>query len=348
MTKPTIFPPCDSVIHPDHDIQKIAQMAFLEEVQSCGGSLIATSHAYRITSAEIARRACILELLSFWQSSDFDCEGQSDRNLPSYIALEDCIFALEEQFGMLDAETDFGRLRVGINRLRREEIWTRENLSDFLKSGESLFGGCRDHLGTTSVYAAYGLDALDRTSCRILQDNPELRAELHHHADIRMETYFDHLSEDDIERANFSVAAISRGERAYPAWVCGKILAMGLSRISSPALDPVLDPEVRAQSTSLLKLSPLAIARQYHKALDTAAMIKASMSQDARHAVRLRLAAAAAGLGQISERTATPRKIRTILEHLDDGAKRAGKAGKQLHAISFACHTSLISRERHS
>lgn len=327
----------------DNSILHSAQLSFIEEIEACGGSYIAASHAFRMKSGEMARRAGMLELMSFWQAADFDSEGKSDKNLPSFIALEDCIFALEENFGTLGQDADFQALRIGISRMKKNKIWSFENLGAFLRAGESLFAKCRDALGVTSVYCTYGLDALDRVSVRILKENPSIAEALYSYADDAIDQYFDHLSEGQIQRGEFNIAAISRGEGQSPAWICGKIIVMGLSRLSDPVLDPILDPEMRRKSHALMDMSSLSIAEEYAGEMNKLVMRKRTLEPGKRTSVRLRISAAMAGLRQLSEMTTTPRQIASILDHLDSALREAGAIAGALQAYSFAGRSRLHS-----
>ncbi len=325
-----------------------AQLAFLEELQSRGGSLIATSQAYQMKSSELARRACALGLMSFWQATDYDCERKSSRNLPSFIALEDCLVSLREKHGTFGEENNMLCLQAGIAKMRRDETWSLDTFLTFLKAGENLFACCRDEEGITSKYAPWGLDALDRMSTRILRESPRMREELTSMADAQIEIYFDHLSEEEINEGTFDIVAISRGESQSPAWIAGKLLAMGLVHLAAPALDPVLDRETRAATALQMDASPLTIASRYAESLSRIYHQDKRITAAGRHTMRLRLALAEAGLRQLTQTNADPYQVMTILDHLDKAAGVSAPFSNETVALSFAGHSRLFLAQQMS
>lgn len=216
-----------------------------------------------------------------------------------------------------------------------------ESFLAVMKAGETLFASCRDESGLTSVFAPCGLDALDRTSSRILRSTPSLRSQLHAEADAQIERYFDHLDEDQIRYGEFDMISIARGEMHSPAWIAGKLLAMGLIDTAQPALDPVLHPETRCATMRQMEDSPLSIAIHYATALLDIHRHKSDIPEPNRHTLRLRIAAAEALLQQLDELTVQPHHITSILDHLDRGAGEAGAAGNTLISLSFAGHSRL-------
>jgi hypothetical protein len=341
MPKDTVSPECSSRIIQDHTLLHDAQLAFLEEVDKCGGSFIATSHRYQMKSSEIARRACLLDLMSFWQASDYDAARKSNHNLPSYIALEDCLVAIKERHGNFGLEQDFLAVQDGVYKMRREETWSIENFTSFLRAGERLFASCRDSFGVTSVFSPIGLDALDRMSSRVLSENPGLKQQIQAGGDNLVERYFDHLSEEDLQKGHFDIISIARGENISPAWIVGKLLVMGLTNAASPTLDPVLDPETRAMTVVQMDRSPLSIAKDIASRLDTIIRTNTEVSDRCRYGLRLRLAAAEATLRQICEMTATRTAIMSALDHLDRAISDAGSVADSLNVYSFAAHTRM-------
>jgi hypothetical protein len=328
-------------IFQDQSLLHEAQLAFLEELQMRGGSLIATSHAFQITSADLARRACLLGLMSYWQATDYASVTKSNKSLPSYIALEDCLVALTERHGTFGEEHNFLALKVGIAKLRKDEAWSLDGFQSFLKAGETLFASCRDEFGVTSVFAPWGLDALDRTSVRILRENKNLRQSLHGIADAQIELYFDHLGEYEINAGTFDAVSIARGENRSPAWISGKLLAMGLTHLAWRSLDPVLDPETRRLTLQAMDNSALAIAGLYAKKISLAIAQDADLSASERHIARLRLAAAEAVLRQVTELSVQPFTLMGVLDHLDRACHEAQIKSPDVLALSFAGHTRL-------
>ena len=138
-------------------------------------------------------------------------------------------------------DPSLGDLQSGISRLKRDEPWTSPAFLSFLAAGEVFFEGWRgkDELGPARF--AGGMRALDRTALLVLSSFPNVKAAILQLADTRIDRFFDHLKDDDAGLDHFEISAISRGEGCSPASVCGRLLAMGLVRLSDPVLDPVLD-----------------------------------------------------------------------------------------------------------
>jgi hypothetical protein len=323
-----------------------AQISFLEEIHRRGGSLISTSYAFQISSAELARRACLLGLMSFWQATDYDTRPTSNPNLPCYIALEDCLVAMTERHGTFEEEENLLALQVGISKIKRDETWNLSSFNAFLKAGETLFATCRDEEGVTSVFASIGLDALDRTSSYILKENPFLRHKLHDSADMLIETYFDHLSEEEVNAGIFDIISVARGQNQSPAWVAGKLLVCGLIPLHHSSLDPVLDQDTRARAMTEMNNSALTIASRYSDALMKIHSQARHIDETSRHIMRLRLAAAEAGLRQLTELNAHPYQIMSILDQLDRAAKEAGISANKTSYYSFAGHTRAFLQSR--
>lgn len=325
----------------DRSLFHEAQMAFLEEVEARGGSLIATSYALSLKSAELARRAGALELLSFWQAADYDATRKSNHNLPSFLALDECLTAMRERHGCFGQEQNMLFLQAGIAKMTRDETWSMDAFTSFLKAGEDLFAAARDATGTTTIFAPIGLDALDRTAGRIVTDNPRLRAQLEAPGEEIFDRYFDHIPLSDIEQGYINIIAISRAENRSPAWISGKAIALGMIPLHHPMLDPILDPIQRHETAVEMDHSALTIIRHYHEALARKAHQDRSLDEISRHSLRLHLAVAAAGLRQINELDATPARLMAIVDHLDRGMREIGRHSDSLHPLSMAAQMRL-------
>lgn len=354
MPKDTVAPEVQARMLQDNVFLYEAQIAFLEEIHRRGGSLIATSHAFQVSPAELARRACMLGLMSFWQATDYDTSPTSSPNLPCYIALEDCLVAMTERHGTFDEEENLLALQVGISKIKRDETWSLSSFQAFLKAGETLFASCRDEEGVTSIFASIGLDALDRTSFHILKENGGLRHKLYGSADTLIEAYFDylsedfdHLSEEEVETGTFDVISVARGQHKSPAWITGKLLVSGLIPLHHFSIDPVIDRETRALAMAEMNYSALTIASRYADALMSVYTQARHIDDTNRHLMRLRLAAAEAGLKQLTELNAQPSQIMPILDQLDRAAREAGTAAHKTSYYSFAGHSRLFLQSRH-
>lgn len=325
----------------DRSLFHEAQMAFLEEIEARGGSLIATSLALSLTSADLARRAGALELLSFWQAADYDAARKSNHNLPSFIALDECLTAMRDRHGCFGQDHNMLFLKAGIAKFSREETWSMDAFTAFLKAGEDLFAAARDTTGVTTIFAPIGLDALDRTAERILMDNPRLRAQLQAPGEEVFDRYFDHLSLCDIEQGHIDIITISRAENRSPAWISGKVIALGMMPLHHPVLDPILDPGQRHETAVAMDSSALTILRRYHEALTRRAHQDRSLDEASRHSLRLHLAVAAAGLRQVNELDATPARLMAIADHLDRGLREIGRRSDGLQAYAMAAQMRL-------
>jgi len=341
MPRDTLQTEIPARIFQDQSLLHEAQIAFLEEIQMRGGSLIATSHAFQITSAELARRACLLGLMSYWQSTDYGTVRTPNKSLPSYIALEDCLSALLERHGSFGEEENFLTLKVGISKLRKDETWSLDAFQTFLKAGETLFASCRDEFGVTSVFAPWGLDALDRTSTRILKENKGVRQSLRAIADAQVELYFDHLGEYEIEAGTFDTMSIARGENRSPAWISGKLLVMGLTHVARNTLDPILDPETRRFTLQAMENSALTIAGLYAQHMHLALHREPLNQSEEYRTARLRLAVVESVLRQMTELTVQNYNLMGVLDHLDRARYEVGMNAPEALALSFAGHTRL-------